>query len=86
MHTEQQRQHAEELRRESRALREYSDQLRLSLPQLLRQTEDLRKQLHIRMAKAFEKYVHTSRLSSGEAYHEPFRSRFKTLIEVNRAS
>jgi hypothetical protein len=82
MHTEQQRQHAEELRRESRALREYSDQLRLSLPQLLRQTEDLRKQLHIRMAKAFEKYVHTSRLSSGEAYHEPFTGITMTRVEL----
>ena len=54
MSTEQQRQHAEELRRESRDLREYSEQLRRSLHQLLRQSEDLRKQRHIRLAQAFE--------------------------------
>ena len=60
MSTEQQRQHAEELRRESRELREYSDQLRLSLHQLLRQSEDLRKQRHINMDKAFEKYRHVA--------------------------
>jgi hypothetical protein len=55
MSTDQQRQHAEGLRRESRELREYSDQLQWSWHQLLRQSEDLRKQLHIDMNKAFGK-------------------------------
>ena len=54
MQTEQPYQHAEELRRESQELREYSNQLRQSLHQLLHQSEDLRKQLHIRRAQAFE--------------------------------
>jgi len=74
MFTEPQRQHAEELRRESRELREHSDHLRLSLHQLLRQSEELRKQRHIHMDKAFEKYVHTLCVSSGEAHHEPFNA------------
>jgi hypothetical protein len=54
MPTEPQRQHVEELRRESRELRAYSDQLRVSLHQLLRQLEELSQQLHIRLAQAFE--------------------------------
>jgi hypothetical protein len=54
MPTEQPYQHAEELRRESKELREYSNQLRRSLHQLLCQSEDLRKQLHMRRAQACE--------------------------------
>jgi hypothetical protein len=71
MHTEQQYQHAEELRRESRELREYSDQLRRSLHQLLRESEDLRKQRHIYLAQAFEQCCY-------DAPHQEMVERFST--------
>ena len=55
---------------------------RLSLHQLLCQSEDLRKQRHINMDKVFENYVHTLCVSSGEAYHEDFTA--TTMHQVAR--
>jgi hypothetical protein len=72
MHTAQQYQHAEELRRESRELREHSDQLRRSLHQFLRQCEDLRKQLHLYLDQAFEQCFY-------DAPHREVVERFSTV-------